>query len=399
VSPDRRFRLTAAGLTVLAALAGAPAAAEDGEPARLRQKQQELEQLKSTARDLASELERTRSRKESARQAVFDLEEEITALRQRRRSNRESLEQVRARLEALSERRHTLRQRIDDHRNRLAAYLRAAYRTGDHGFLRQLFGHADPSAVRRSLTYLGYLHRARRQVVADLHADRERLAGVMEELRAKRDEAQALEKRLASQKAELDRRLGKREQLMGELAARARRQQERLSEIRSDQRALQEVIGRLERLRDQGILLDIDDKRMSELKGRLPLPVAEPDILARFGAQREQEPLRWRGLLLGAEPGAEVHAVFSGRIAYAERLRGYGLLTIVDHGDGLLSLYAHNRVLYKEVGEWVETGAVIATVGSTGGRQRAATYFEIRRDGQPVDPLRWCRAPDRQGTS
>ena len=140
-------------------------------------------------------------------------------------------------------------------------------------------------------------------------------------------------------------------------------------------------------------MVDVGDKHMADLKGRLPLPVADGDILARFGAPREQASLRWRALLLGAEPGTEVHAVFRGRVAYAERLRGYGLLTILDHGDGMLSLYAHNRVLYKEVGEWVETGEVIASVGSTGGQQRTATYFEIRRDGQPVDPLRWCRAP------
>jgi septal ring factor EnvC (AmiA/AmiB activator) len=392
VSPGRLLRFGAAGLAALVAAAGVAAAADD-DAARLRQKQQELEQLKAAAAALADKLERTRSRKASARQEVFGLEEKIADLRAERGANREALARVRGRLEELGSRRRTLRQRIGDHQQRLAAYLRAAYRTGDHGFLRQLFGHADPSAVRRSLTYLGYLHRARREVVASLRADRRRLAEVMEELRAKRDRAETLSERLAAQKAELDRRLGERQALLERLAARAERQQERLAETRSDQKALKQVIQRLERLREQGILLDIDDQRMSELKGRLPLPVAGAELLARFGAPREQETLRWRGLLLGAEPGSEVHAVFRGRVAYAERLRGYGLLTIIDHGDGLLSLYAHNRVLYKEVGEWVETGEVVASVGSTGGRRRTATYFEIRQDGQPVDPLRWCRAP------
>lgn len=396
---SRRRRRGAAGIALLAAFA-APAAAADGEPSvRLREKQQELEQLKAAARDLARELESTRARKASARQAVFAVEEEITALHRKRRANRARLDKVRDRLEGLADRREELRGRIRDHRDRLAGYLRAAYRGGRHGFLRQLFGHEDPAAVQRALTYLGYLHRARRDLMAELKADRRRLAGVMNELRTRRDEARRLEERLAAQKTELDRRLDERQRLLDRLAARARHQQERLGEIRADQKALRRVIDRLSQLREQGLLVEVDDQPMADLKGRLPLPLAEPEILARFGDPRQQQALRWRGLLLGAEPGADVHAVFRGRVAYAERLRGYGLLTIIDHGDGLLSLYAHNRVLYKEVGEWVETGEVVASVGNTGGSRHTATYFEIRRDGRPVDPMQWCRAPDgRRGS-
>ncbi|MEF8793032.1 murein hydrolase activator EnvC family protein [Thiohalorhabdus sp.] len=392
------MRLVAVGACALAAVPVAPPAQTDAEE-RLRQKQQELERLKETARDLAGELERTRSRQASARQAVFDLEEDIAALREKRRANQDELGAVRDRLTELEDRRDRLRRRVEHQQQRLAAYLRAAHRAGDHGFLRQLFGHSDPSAVGRSLTYLGYLHRARRDLVAQLRADRKRLGQVMAELRDQRDEAERLEKRLASQKAELDRRLAERQGLLEELSERADRQNQRLAEIRSDQSALKEVIERLQALGRQGVQVDVDDQSVTELKGELALPVAGAEILARYGAPRQRQSLQWRGLLLGAEAGSKVRAVFRGRVAYAERLRGYGLLTIVDHGDGLLSLYAHNRALYKEVGEWVKTGEALGAVGTSGGRRRPATYFEIRRDGQPVDPLRWCRSPgdSRQG--
>ncbi len=385
----RRFRW-AAGL-LLAALAAAPGPAEP--PARLQQKKAELAELKAAARELVQRLERTRAREESARQAVFDLEQEIAGLRRKLRSNKQALAGVRTRLEELGTERDRLRERIRDHQQRLAAYLRAVHRSGRHGFLRQLFGHEDPQALRRSLTYLGYLHRSRQREVARLKADRHRLAEVMAELEAEGREARRLEERLAAQKEALAARKADRERLLRRLEARARRQQERLADVRSDQEALKQVIGRLRSLRERGILLDVGDKHMAELKGRLPLPVKGGEVLARYGAPRQQESLRWRGLLLGARLGAEVRAIFRGRVAYAERLRGYGLITIIDHGDGLLSLYAHNRVLFKEVGEWVETGEVVAEVGKTGGRRRAATYFEVRRNGEPVDPLRWCRAP------
>lgn len=392
MKPAGARRAAAAGAGALAVVIALAASAQTDPRDRLQQKQQELEQLKKTAQELADELERTRSRKASARQAVFELEEEIAALREKRRTNRSELAAVRDRLTELDERRAELRQRIEGHRRRLVAYLQAAYRSGEQGFLRQLFGHSDPSAVRRSLTYLGYLHRARRDLMSRLRSDRERLKKVMAELRQRRDEAERIEQRLQDQKAKLGRRLAERQKLLADLAARAERESERLAAIRSDQEALKEVIERLEGLGQPE--MRIEDRAMSELKGELTLPVAQAELLARYGASRQGESLRWQGLLLGAEAGAEVRAVFRGRVAYAERLRGYGLLTIIDHGDGLLSLYGHNQALFTEVGEWVETGEPVGAVGTSGGRRRPATYFEIRRDGQPVDPLRWCRAPD-----
>ncbi|MFA9459764.1 murein hydrolase activator EnvC family protein [Thiohalorhabdus sp. Cl-TMA] len=388
-----RFLPTAAVLFLLGALAAPFPAAADSSDSRLEQKKDELAELRRTARDLADRLERTRSRKKGTRQAVFDLEAQVADLRAKRRDNRKALEDNATRLDALTGKRDRLRERVAEHRHRLAVYLQAAHRTGRHGFLRQLFGHEDPGRVRRALTYLGYLHKARRREMARLERTRERLAGVMTELRDEQAEHKRLEEKLARQKRAIAERLDRRRDLLEQLKNKAERQRNRLVAVRSDQKALKKVIARLRRLREDGILLEVGDKHMAELKGKLALPVPAPEVLARFGTEREQRSLRWNGMLLGARPGTEVRAIFRGRVAYADRLRGYGLLTIIDHGDNLLSLYAHNRVLYKEVGEWVETGSAIAAVGSTGGRSRPATYFEIRKDGQPVDPMHWCRSP------
>lgn len=392
----RRFRgggRWGTGLLLGALLAPCPAPADEPRKQRLEQKKAELQELRRAAREVADRLDRTRSRKESARQAIFDLEEDIADLRQRRRENREALAATEKRLDRLAGRRDDLRARIADHRRRLGAYLRAAYRNGRHGYVRQLFGHEDPNRVRQAVTYLRYLHQARQQAVARLRADRERLGEVMAALRSERKERERLQAKLDEQKQRIQSRLAEREDLLAELADRARRQKERLAGIRADQKALKQVIERLGRLREKGILLEVGDKHMGALKGELPLPVSEPEVLADFGAPRQGRALRWQGLLLGAEPGSEVRSIFRGRVAYADRLRGYGLVLIVDHGDGLLSLYAHNRVLYKEVGEWVETGESVAAVGTTGGRSRPATYFEVRHDGRPVNPNAWCRAP------
>jgi septal ring factor EnvC (AmiA/AmiB activator) len=382
---------------VLIGAAVLPAAAAGQSEQRLEEKKARLEELRRAAEQAAERLERTRERKASAREAVFDLEERIGELRRKRRANRRTLSETRARLGELAGRRDRLRERIGEHRQRLGAYLRAAYRAGDRGFLRQLFGHEDPQAVQRSLTYLGYLHRARRERVAALKRDRRRLAEVMERIRERRAEVRRLQDELARQKESLQARMAERRSLLEDLASRAQRQEQRLGQLRSDQKALRRVVERLRRLRERGILVDVGDKHMAELKGRLALPVADPEIRARFGEPRSGHAMQWQGILLGAQAGTEVSAVFRGRVAYADRLRGYGLILIVDHGDGLLTLYAHNRALFKEVGEWVETGETVAEVGTTGGRRDPATYFEIRKGGDPVDPLAWCRSPGGSG--
>ncbi|MFP4560355.1 MAG: murein hydrolase activator EnvC family protein [Thiohalorhabdus sp.] len=384
----------AAGLLLLGALGGMPASAtaEDSQ-ARLERKKEELAELRRAAREIGEELERTRQREADAREAVFELEERITVLRNRRRQSERALAANSERRRELEAERKRLRERMDRHRERLVAYLRAAHRSGQSGFLRQLFGHRDAGRVRRALTFMSYLHEARRREMERLREARGRAAEVMDELAEERADKERLRDRLAKQKGAIAKRLEERRALLEELEAQAERQRNRLAAARSDQQALKKVIERLRGLREDGVLQEVGEKHMAARKGELSLPVAEPAVLARFGESREGRSMQWQGLLLGAEAGTEVRSIFRGRVAYAGRLRGYGLITIIDHGDNLLSLYAHNRVVYKEVGEWVETGAPVAEVGTTGGRPRPATYFEIRQDGQPVDPLKWCRAP------
>jgi septal ring factor EnvC (AmiA/AmiB activator) len=130
------------------------------------------------------------------------------------------------------------------------------------------------------------------------------------------------------------------------------------------------------------------------MQGRLPLP-ANGRLLARFNEPRQIGNLRWKGIFLSGREGQPVKAVFGGRVVYAEWLRGFGLLLILDHGDGYMTLYGHNQSLAKSVGDWVEGGETIATVGTTGDPSRPGVYFEVRHHGAPADPLRWCvaRAP------
>jgi septal ring factor EnvC (AmiA/AmiB activator) len=123
-------------------------------------------------------------------------------------------------------------------------------------------------------------------------------------------------------------------------------------------------------------------------KGKLRWP-ARGRLAQRFGAPRSGG-LRWRGVMIEAQEGGEVRAVSQGRIAFSDWMRGFGLLLIIDHGDGYMSLYGHNQTLYKEVGEWVDTGEVVALLGASGGRTESGLYFEMRHKGRPINPVHWC---------
>jgi septal ring factor EnvC (AmiA/AmiB activator) len=368
------------------ALAVAPAAGQSQE--EIAEKRDKLRRLQRVAESVKAELAETRHRLDDTRRKVYRLEREIGEIRARHRDKQQALAETRHRLEELSQRRDELRERVAEHRQRLARHLRTAARQGGAGPLKALFAQKDPHAVQRALTYLRYIHRARAEQIGQLRADRRRLAEVAADLREEKERLAGLEEELAAQQARLEDRLGERRELVAQLRRRASSKAERLESLRADQQALKRVIRQLQA---EGVDVAVDATPVSERKGRLPLPLDPERVRGAFGQPRGEQGLTWQGVLLEAEAGTEVSAIFRGRVVYADRLRGYGLMLIVDHGQGILSLYGHNRALYSEVGDWVSQGETVAAAGTTGGQRRAGTYFEIRRDGQPADPFAWCR--------
>ena len=164
---------------------------------------------------------------------------------------------------------------------------------------------------------------------------------------------------------------------------------QQLSQLRKDEDALKKILKSL-----TDLLSDIPGsvasvKYFAQNKGKLPWP-SSGRIATRFGTARGESGKRWSGVIIGAQRGSDVIAVARGRVAFSDWLRGYGLLLIMDHGDGYMSLYGHNESVYKDTGEWVEPGEVIASVGDSGGQNRPGLYFEIRHDGKPVNPVKWC---------
>ncbi|HEY0719995.1 MAG TPA: peptidoglycan DD-metalloendopeptidase family protein [Gammaproteobacteria bacterium] len=371
---------------LLAALATAPLT-----PAATprQNKEIELKQLRSRIDTLRGDLNRVRSRYDAMRNELRDLEESIATLRRNIAELDDQLAKQAGQLRTLERKQRRIEGKLDEQRDHLARQLRAAYAAGRQEYVKILLNQEDPAAVGRVVTYYDYLHRARFERISAINASLDELTTVKAEMAAETEQLQQLRDKSAAQQWELEASRGKRTSLLGRLKNEISSKDQQLVRLSADEKELQTLISALSRALED-IPPDSEGKAFSTLKGKLGWPVRGP-FLANYGSKRNVGSLAWQGVLIGASEGQQVRAISHGRVAFAEWLRGYGLLLIIDHGDGYMSLYGHNQTLYKGVGDWVKGGEVVAAVGSSGGQERNALYFEIRHNGKPANPGQWCR--------
>jgi septal ring factor EnvC (AmiA/AmiB activator) len=308
---------------------------------------------------------------------------------------RESLDSVRheraeraQRRTALAAEKRDAQASIAKGRTVLAGQLRAAYLIGHEEPLKLLLNQKDPARAGRMFVYYSYFGRERAQEIHAIEANMTRLDELDTELVAQDAKLAELEKLQKSQLAEVERARSRRTVVLANLDAESHTRAQNLEKLRSQQAGLEKL---LHELREAMARYPVDtNSAFGQLRGKLAWPVAG-HLVARFGDTRAGG-VKWDGVLVATERGAPVKAVYQGRVIYADWLPGLGLLTIVDHGDGYMSLYGHNERLYKAVGEKVAAGDAIASAGDSGGSNRPELYFEIRKGGKPVDPRPWFKA-------
>lgn len=310
-------------------------------------------------------------------------------------SAREALASVqRQRADGAARRAQLLRARrgregdLERHRAILASQMRAAYVLGREEPLRLLLNQQDPSLASRLIVYYSYFGQARARQIELVQGEVHQLGQLAGELQIEDRQLAGLEQQQRAQLANLERARARRAQVLASITAESQSREKRLARLRTQQSGLEKLLHELREAMARYPLEGHD--AFAQLRGKLPWPVSGAQVLARFGETRAGG-IKWDGLLLGTELGEPVRAVYQGRVVYADWLPGLGLLTIIDHGDGYMSLYGHNQQLYKAVGEQVSAGEEIASAGDSGGSQRPELYFEIRKAGKPVDPRPWLR--------
>jgi len=368
-------------------LPGAPAGHPETDA---RKAEAELQAVKSeieriTREVSAEQVERDRLTQElrTSELSVGKLREALSAVR------RERAERA-ARRAALTAEQRVREAEVQHNRAALAGQLRAAYLIGRQEPLKLLLNQKDPALAGRMFAYYSYFGRARAGQIKLIEDDLQRLAQLDGELAAEDQQLAQLEKQQRAQLHELEQARTQRSHVLASLEVQSHTRAQNLERLHSQQAGLEKLLRELRTAMERFPLEGND--AFARLRGKLAWPVSGR-VVARFGDARAGG-VHWDGVLVATERGAPVKAVCQGRVIYADWLPGLGLLTIVDHGDGYLSLYGHNERLYKAAGEPVAAGEALAAAGDSGGSSRPELYFEIRKGGKPVDPRPWFRAPD-----
>ncbi|NKI35539.1 peptidoglycan DD-metalloendopeptidase family protein [Wenzhouxiangella sp. XN79A] len=375
-------RCAAWALVAALALPGL-ALAQPRDPAEV---EAELAELRSQIESIAAQLAEQRETEQAEQAALAGIERELAGLARTLRETETALTRVRGEIQDLQDEAGSLQSAIETQRERLADQLQAAYRLGSQSRLRTLLNAEDPNRISRQLAMHGYLGRARAELVDALVDNERELARVLTTTRERELELEQLgERQRAALAAQQDAREA-RERALADLARRIRSDEAQLAERRAAAAELQDLLERL-----SSVLADIPPelaaRPFGDLRGALPMPLDGP-VRAAY-ADRRNADSAWLGWLIEAETGDEVRAVAYGRVAYADWLRGYGMMLILDHGDGWMTLYGHNQALLADVGDWVEPGQAVALAGASGGEGATGLYFQLRHQGEPVDPAGW----------
>ena len=292
-----------------------------------------------------------------------------------------------ARLRELELERAKLEKDLAGERGALAGELRAAYVNGREEEIKLLLNQEDPATFGRMLQYYGYLGRARAERIGSIRDKLEQLAQVREKIAAEHARLQELEAGQEREVTALRSAQDKRSKAVASIDSQIKSRGGELQRLESQARGLEKLIADLRKA-----LQDVPVAKQAPfepLKGKLPWPVQQGRVLARFGQPRAGGSMRWQGMLIGTDRGARVRAPYAGRVVYGDWLPGMGLMLVIDHGGGYMSLYGHNEELFRKVGENVAAGDVIGSVGDSGGHSQPALYFEVRRGKTPVDPQTW----------
>lgn len=388
--------LGAAGVVSLALLVGTPHA---GAAASAGAKEKELRALRARIDALQKQLNETEGSKSEAADALRESERAISdANRALRELTRQSRDAGR-RLAALKSETRSREEAIKAQQSLLARLLYQHYLGGPSEPMQLLLNQEDPQQIARRLHYLGYVSRARAELIAEMRAGLARLKALSVEAQREAAKLAAVTAEQKAQRRRLEREKRARSQVLTRISRDLERQRREISTLKRNENRLARLVASLSklvarakpapRMRNERVPQGASgDSAFPNLKGRLRLPV-RGELANRFGSPRSEGGVLWKGLFIVARAGDEVRAIADGRVVFADWLRGFGNLLIIDHGDAYMSLYGNNEALFKQVGDPILGGEAVAAVGNTGGNANSGLYFELRHQGRPLDPLDW----------
>ena len=293
--------------------------------------------------------------------------------------------QVKQKLASLNKQQKELQAKKQQQESILGEQIRSAYSAGHHDYLKLLLNQERPDNVQRTLTYYQYLNDARMESIESFDKVLVELMEVEQQQQQQAEKLAVLIDQQSKQKKEIESNQQQRKSTLKTLNSQILSSKQRLNKLEGEEKSLIQTLAKIQaQLQKQKEL-----KGLKNLKRKLKWPV-KGRIAHSFGTKK-QGYLRWKGVLMNAPTGRSVNTIHNGTVLFSDWLKGYGLVIVIDHGDGYMSLYGHNQALLKNVGDRVEIGEPIALVGQSGGLGQPGVYFEIRHKGKPMNPKSWCR--------
>ncbi|MEW6314293.1 MAG: peptidoglycan DD-metalloendopeptidase family protein [Pseudomonadota bacterium] len=375
-------------------------------------KQEQLKDLRGRIAELQRELSDAEESKSETADALRESERAISAANRRLFELALAQSTVRATLADLQQKTRSREGDLSIQQQRLERLLYRQYTQGAPDSLRLLLSGASIEQSSRDLVYYRHIAQARAQTLTELHDQIAGLRELADATREKQTQLAAIEAEQKQEKQQLEKQQATKKQVLHKLSRQIGEQRRQITTLQRDEKRLTRLVERLAKLltqrparkktkpstakpgatRPDMRTAEPDDLHSAfrQLKGKLNFPL-RGELAGRFGSPRADGGLSWKGLFIRAQSGAEIRAVAAGRVVYADWLRGFGNLMVIDHGDDYMSLYGNNEALYKQVGDNVTAGDAIASVGNSGGNEESGLYFELRFQGRPLDPMKWLR--------
>lgn len=361
-----------------------------------------LESLRSRIDRLKSDIAQSEESRIEARDQLRDSEEKISVASRQLRELSGQREAARNELAALAAQRQAIEADISGRQDQLSRLITARYLIGETSTLRLLLSGEHPEQAARELHYYGYVSRAQAEFISALRTALTDLRTLEQRNREKSSELSGIEGAQVEERKRLLQQQTERRQVLGRVSEHIRTQRREVKSLERDETRLSRLVAeigraiadnpargkggrRVERVPEAGGL----ESEFARLKGKLRLP-ARGELIHRFGGPRTEGGPAWKGLFIRAASGEAVKAVASGQVVFADWMRGFGNLLIIDHGQGYLTIYGNNESILKGLGDSVRIGDVVATVGASGGNAESGLYFEMRHEGKVFDPLKWA---------
>lgn len=356
----------------------------------IRQSQEELKKINKELKALQARLAKKNKETSTQEKALREVEVEMGLIQVAIRESLSDIAKQEELLDQLQKDIKALQDRLNDKKDDIEFVLRLAYKQNNQSLIKILLNGERPEDLSRHLYYFSVLTQNQLQQVEAWIAEQDLLAETLNSEKNALEALQAQKTQLSDQQATLQSQMDKRAKIIANLALEAKETTAQIDRKEQERQKMAELIAELEAKLEQMKLAYPEVEAIGKSEGKLPWPV-EGRLTNGYGRSIEGNSLRWQGWLIEAPSGAAVKSVHSGRIIFADFFKSNGLLIIVDHGNGIWTLYGRNRALLRDVGSWVNAGDVIAEVGQSGGYSQSGLYFEVRNNGEPVNPASWLK--------